>query len=379
MIEKLHIASAKAIESAYTDIGYESLPLLIHVLQLPFFENYHADDGQSRRRIAINRGIKIITHSDPNMQTGRRASESLKDAVQSTCIILVSYSSTAHGKRSMAFVPGLLLSLVWIMDRFHNMPNTARCAAIATVSCLSELLENQEAMLRVPKLLHGIKLMTSTEENEFIQTNASIALRNLETEHNISFKTPSLPVDRHSQMVKELSRGSISETTLPPSFDDALKCDDVRNLQSVIPCSDNLATDSEISALQPAVQQLSRLSLQQFTSDSHQQMMSSQHSIDRHEDTPLNYFPSTRALGSQRPLSRVRPAMSERALSYRSAISDVTDLGPSDYGQEVKDVTAEPFRNEYQRHDVSAQGTKLNSPSRSRLPPRFPRISGSFA
>jgi len=379
VIEKLHIASPKAIESAYTDIGYESLPLLIHVLQLPFLENYHTDDGQSRRRIAINRGIKIITHSDPNMQTGRRASESLKDAVQSACIILVSYSSTGHGKSSMAFVPGLLLSLVWIMDKFHNMPNTARCAAIATVSCLSELLENQEAMLKVPKLLHGIKRMTSTDENEFIQMNASIALRNLETEHNISSKTPSLSEDRHSPMVKELSLESISKTTLPPSFDDALKCDDERNLQSVIPCADNHAADSEMPASQPAVQQLSRVSLQQFTSDSHQQMFSSQHSIDRRENTPLVYFPSTRALGSQRPLSRVLPEMSQRALSTRSTISDVTDLGPSDYGQELKDVKAEPFRNEYQPHDVSAQGTKLNSPSRSRLPPRFPRISGSFA
>ena len=65
--------------------------------------------------------------------------------------------------------------------------------------------------------------------------------------------------------------------------------------------------------------------------------------------------------------------------SWTGKQNGVTDLVRSEYGQELKDVKAEPFRNEYQPHDVSAQGTKLNSPSRSRLPPRFPRISGSFA
>ena len=99
----------------------------------------------------------------------------------------------------MAFLPCLLLSLVCIMVRFYNMPNTARCAAMASISCLSELFKNQET-------------------------------------------TTSLLEDRHPPMVKELSRGSISKTTLPPSFGDAQKCDD----QSVISCPDSYSTDSEI-------------------------------------------------------------------------------------------------------------------------------------
>ncbi len=183
MIERLHQASEIAIESTFNDVGLESLPLLISVLQMPFLDNYHTDDGRSRRRPVLNHGLSIITNENEatvQIQSGRRASEPLKDAIESVCITLLCYSSIESGRALMADIPGLLLTLLWILDKFHSMPIAARCAAITVISNLTSLLKNHHIILRTPRLLTEIKRLTANDEHDMIRSNASIAIKNLE-------------------------------------------------------------------------------------------------------------------------------------------------------------------------------------------------------
>ncbi len=210
VIEKLHQASEIAIESTFNDIGLESLPLLISVLQMPFLDNYHTDDGRSRRRPVLNHGLGIITNENEatvQIQSGRRASEPLKDAIESVCITLLCYSSIESGRALMAHIPGLLLTLLWILDKFHSMPIAARCAAITVISNLTSLPKNHDIILKTPRLLTEIKRLTANDEHDIIRSNASIAIKNLENPPlNNYHSSPLISVDRRTAMNHEALR-----------------------------------------------------------------------------------------------------------------------------------------------------------------------------
>lgn len=217
MIEILHQASEIPIESAFNDIGLESIPLLISVLQMPFLDNYHTDDGRSRRRPVLNHGLNIITNENEatvQIQSGRRASEPLKDAIQSVCITLLCYSSVESGRALMAQIPGLLLSLLWVLDKFHSMPVAARCAAIIVISNLSSLRENRHIILKTPRLLTEIKRLTANDEHDLIRSNAKIAIQNLENSPLNSYQSsPLMSEDRRAAMNHETFRSIMFSNT----------------------------------------------------------------------------------------------------------------------------------------------------------------------
>jgi hypothetical protein len=254
VIERLHQASEIAIESTFNDVGLESLPLLISVLQMPFLDNYHTDDGRSRRRPVLNHGLSIITNENEatvQIQSGRRASESLKDAIESVCITLLCYSSIESGRALMAHIPGLLLTLLWILDKFHSMPIAARCAAITVISNLTSLPENHHIILRTPRLLTEIKRLTANDEHDIIRSNASIAIKNLENPPLNNYQSsPLISGDRRSAMNHEALRsimfsnnrlGGVSKESinrvspLPPSMaGNSNRFEEIPQQQSVV-------------------------------------------------------------------------------------------------------------------------------------------------
>ena len=101
----------------------------------------------------------------------------------------------------MADIPGLLLTLLWILDKFHSMPIAARCAAITVISNLTSLPENHHIILRTPRLLTEIKRLTANDEHDMIRSNASIAIKNLENPPlNNYHSSPLISGDRRSAM-----------------------------------------------------------------------------------------------------------------------------------------------------------------------------------
>jgi len=155
LLSYVHMCNPPAIERIYGEIGYESLPLIVRVLRLPFATVLEKPENQ---------GIFASLDDDTRLEqqkalvkAGINASQDLKLAVQRMCKILARYSSImVEARPIIAAEPNLLKSLMLVMEYAYDMPLEARCSALATLCNLAQNEKNHIVMASEPFLLESV-------------------------------------------------------------------------------------------------------------------------------------------------------------------------------------------------------------------------------
>lgn len=224
-LEMVHRASPEAIAATWYEIGHEVLPLIVKVLERPWIRFFQ----QLRKR---QRAATLLTRTHP---TTTVVSRDLKLAVQKLTKILALYSLVPEAKHPMAHCPGMLSTLVKIIDTRHfnhlrvhqvNWRNeeggptlvlteAARFHTIATLTNLAAVEENRLTMLREPRLVENIALLVQNERADVAKQCSALALMNLSNG------------DRHH--VPEMSSDLLLETLTSLIQDESLTGDTRRN------------------------------------------------------------------------------------------------------------------------------------------------------
>jgi hypothetical protein len=223
-IEMVHRASPEAIAATWYEIGHEVLPLIVKVLERPWIRFFQ----QLRKR-------QRALHNTRTHPTTTVVSRDLKLAVQKLTKILALYSLVPEAKHPMAHCPGMLTTLVKIIDTRHfnhlrahqvNWRNeeggptlvlteAARFHTIATLTNLAAMEDNRLTMLREPRLVENIALLVQNERADVAKQCSALALMNLSNG------------DRHH--VPEMSSDLLLETLTSLIQDENLPGDTRRN------------------------------------------------------------------------------------------------------------------------------------------------------
>lgn len=175
-LEMVHRASPDAIAATWYDIGEDILPILVRVMERPFFQ--------------------LTSSGKPNRD--------LKLAVQKVTKLLAMYSLVPEAKYPMVVCPGLLPVLVKVIDtrnlnrvRPHGpamgyngvrgagagtglvMTEAARFNTIATLTNLAAAEENRITMLTTPGLVDNIARVVQNERSDVARQCSALALMNL--------------------------------------------------------------------------------------------------------------------------------------------------------------------------------------------------------
>mmetsp|Transcript_8174 Transcript_8174/g.22757 ORF Transcript_8174/g.22757 Transcript_8174/m.22757 type:complete len:917 (+) Transcript_8174:190-2940(+) len=208
-LEMVHRASSANVALAWTSIGYETLPLLVKVLERPV--------GR------IDRAAYLAKRHDPHPGAIERAvraavSRDLRMSVQRVTKLCAIYSLVPQAKAAMAECPGLLAALVRIIDTQKNkvddlyekpprgyqqesaldsgpksdtrstpaddglglhMTEAARFNAIATLTNLAAAEPNRMTMLGEPNLIDSVARVVHNERSDVARQCAALAIMNL--------------------------------------------------------------------------------------------------------------------------------------------------------------------------------------------------------
>lgn len=214
-LEMVHRASSADVAVAWSSIGYETLPLLVKVLERPV--------GRIDRAVCLARRIQTQTHPGAIERAVRAAvSRDLRMSVQRVTKLCAIYSLVPQAKVAMAECPGLLAALVRIIDtqkdkvdemyekpprsRGHQRQDEARSSdpaadaksnppaddglglhlteasrfnAIATLTNLAAAEPNRMAMLAEPNLIDSVARVVHNERSEVARQCAALAIMNL--------------------------------------------------------------------------------------------------------------------------------------------------------------------------------------------------------
>ena len=212
-LEMVHRASSANVAMAWSSIGYETLPLLVKVLERPV--------GRIDRAVCL---AKRHDHHPGAIERAVRAavSSDLRMSVQRVTKLCAIYSLVPQAKVAMAECPGLLAALVRIIDTQKNkvdelyekpprasrgyqkqdqarpsdpavdaksnpaddglglhMTEASRFNAIATLTNLAAAEPNRMAMLAEPNLIDSVARIVHNERSEVARQCAALAIMNL--------------------------------------------------------------------------------------------------------------------------------------------------------------------------------------------------------
>ena len=197
-LEMIHRASDSAIRRSYEEIGEEILPLLLKVINRPLERIY-----ENNENIANNSQYLMNSSSDPSYII----TKDQKIAIQKVTKVLAAYSLIPSAKYEMAHTPGLVSTLVNIIDtkgsdrmlsnkhaHLNNGANGIRNSvggiglllteairfnAIAVITNLAHADGNKMFMIAQPNLIENISRVASYDHHEVARRCASLAIMNL--------------------------------------------------------------------------------------------------------------------------------------------------------------------------------------------------------
>ena len=226
-LEMVHRASSADVAQAWSSIGYETLPLLVQVLERPV-------GRVDRAAYLARRGYHLGAYGPAHRQAGAieqavRAAvgRDLRMSVQRVTKLCAIYSLVPQAKAAMAECPGLLAALVRIIDTQQNkrveedlyekpprvyqpesslapsatsksvviaeqnkgtpaddglglhMTEAARFNAIATLTNLAAAEPNRMTMLAEPNLIDAVARVVHNERSDVARQCAALAIMNL--------------------------------------------------------------------------------------------------------------------------------------------------------------------------------------------------------
>lgn len=184
-LEMVHRGSEYGIEQTYNMIGFEVLPLLVKVMQIPFERGQKIKDVDGKANLTSEDALRpssqnLVRGAAPD---GARVllsvTSDVKTAVQKATKILAAYSLIPAAKVKMAHVPKMLHALIAITDRRNAMNDAARFSALATITNMAHDENNRIAMASEQNLIDSISRMAKYEESDMARQCSALALMNL--------------------------------------------------------------------------------------------------------------------------------------------------------------------------------------------------------